>query len=163
VHADQIQQVMKKRRHRPLFLIDIAVPRDIEPEINSIDDVYLYNIDDLKGVAAANLKLRRREIQRAEEMVEESVLAFQSWLEQLTARPTLEKFEKFLDEVLERELGRIAKESEWNETRKKEVKDRLRHQLLHPPLEKIKEASQNGGVTRYLEALRSLFDLDHKP
>jgi glutamyl-tRNA reductase len=160
VHFGQVQEVMKRRRNRPLFLIDIAVPRDVEPEINAIDDVYLYNIDDLKGVAAANLRLRRHEIQAAEEIVEQAMTVFQSWLEQLEARPTLERFENFLNEILDRELKSLAENTGVSESQKNEVRDRLRAKLLHPPLEKIKQASQNGGVTRYLEALRSLFDLD---
>ncbi len=160
VHFQQVGEVMKRRRHRPLFLIDIAVPRDIEPEVHSIDDVYLYNIDDLKSVAAANLKLRRREIEAADKLVEEAVLNFQSWLEQLAARPTLERFEKHLNEILEKELSSFIRDAGIGEEKKNEIRDRLRSKLLHAPFEKIKEASQNGGVTRYLEALRSLFKLD---
>ncbi len=77
VHYEQVKKVMSNRRRRPLFLIDIAVPRDIESQVNSLDDVYLYNVDDLKGVSAANLRLRRREIQAAEAMVERAVLDYQ--------------------------------------------------------------------------------------
>ncbi len=160
VHKTQVQEVMKRRRHRPLFLIDIAVPRDVEAEINTLDDVYLYNVDDLKGVAAANLNLRRKEIQAAEEIVEEAVIGFHSWLEQLTARPTMERFEKFLTDTIDRELNTLAQEGHLSDDKKNEIRDRLRSRLLHAPFEKIKEASRNGGVTRYLEALRSLFKLD---
>src|SRR5207253_937482 len=80
--------VMTVRRSKPLFLIDIAVPRNIESEVNEVDDVYLYNVDDLKGVSASNLKLRRGEIRAAEDIVDESVVQYQSWVEQLAARPT---------------------------------------------------------------------------
>ncbi len=160
IHSRQVEEVMKRRRHRPLFLIDIAVPRDIEPDVHSIDDVYLYNIDDLKSVAAANIKLRRREIEAAEKLVEEAALSFQSWLEQLAARPTLERFESYLNEILEKELSSFIRDAGINEEKKNEIRDRLRSKILHAPFEKIKEASQNGGVTRYLEALRSLFKLD---
>lgn len=160
IHFEQVKRVMEARRHRPLFLIDIAVPRNIAPEVNSIADVYLYNVDDLKGVAAANLRLRRREIRAAEAVVEQAVIDYQSWLEQLKARPSLERFERFLDSILDRELSRFVKEIGANEGQKNEIHRRIRAKLLHPPLEKIKEASQNGGVTRYLEALHSLFGLD---
>ena len=101
VHFEQVKRVMDNRPHRPLFLIDIAVPRDIDPQINSLDNVYLYNIDDLKNVASSNLKLRRREIQAAEGMTEDAVTDFQAWMENLKARPTIENFEHFLDSVLE--------------------------------------------------------------
>ncbi len=160
VHFAQVEQLMKIRRNRPLFLIDIAVPRDIEAEINTLGDVYLYNIDDLKSVADANLKLRRAEVRSAERLAEEAVTRFQAWLEQLTARPTLERFEDFLNEILDQELGRTSGEAGLNEEKRNELRERIRAKLLHPTLEKIKEASMNGGVTRYLEALRSLFDLD---
>ncbi len=162
VHFEKVKSAMEARRRRPLFLIDIAVPRDIEPEINSIDDVYLYNIDDLKVVSEANLKLRKREVMAAEEMTERAVIDYQGWLERLKARPTLERFETFLSETLDRELLVLAKESGLSEARKKEIRERILAKLMHPPLEKIKEASQNGGVNRYLEALQSLFDLDKK-
>ncbi len=160
VHYDAVKRAMEARCHRPLFLIDIAVPRVIEAQVNSIDDVYLYNIDDLKGVAAANLKRRSREVQAAEALVEKAVLDYQGWLEQLKARPTLERFERFLDEVLEKELSRFGSEAGADPSKKEELRRRIRAKLLHPPHEKIKEASQNGGVQRYLEALHSLFDLD---
>ena len=162
VHYEQIQGVLARRHHKPLFLIDIAVPRNIEPRINTLDDVFLYNIDDLKGVSASNLRLRYREIEAAEKMIEGAMLAFQSWLEQLVARPTLERYEMFLDEILNRELVRFMAETGVSEEVKNRLQERLRAQLLHPPLEKIKEASLNGGVSRYVEALHALFDLDSK-
>ncbi len=162
VRFDQVKRVMEARRNRPLFVIDIAVPRDVEPHVNSIDDVYLYNIDDLKGVSAANLRLRRGEIKIAEEMVEKAVLDFQAWLEQLKARPVVERFEKFVDQILTAELDRFMEETAETEEKKKELRQRIRAKLLYHPLEKIKESSQNGGVNRYVEALHSLFGLDKK-
>ncbi|HTL48767.1 MAG TPA: glutamyl-tRNA reductase [Verrucomicrobiae bacterium] len=160
ITADQVRKVMAARRHRPLFVIDIAVPRNVDAHVHAIDDVYLYNIDDLKGVADANLNLRRKQMSDAEELTRAAVLAFSSWLEQLKARPTLERFETFLDQLIERELDSGLRESGLDEARKRKIKDNIRSRLLHAPIEKIKEASQNGGVKRYLEALRSLFDLD---
>lgn len=160
IHYDAVKRVMEARRYRPLFMIDIAVPRDVDPRVNSIDDVYVYNIDDLKGVAASNLRLRRAEMQAAEELVERAVVDYQAWLEQLKARPVLEQFEKFLDEVLEREFAALKEEMDAEQ--KNRLRQRIRSKLMHAPLEKIKDASRNGGVTRYLEALHSLFNLDKK-
>ena len=153
---------MASRKHKPLFMIDIAVPRDIEPEINALDDVYLYNIDDLKGVAASNLKFRQREIQAAEALVEKAVLDYQGWLERLKSRPVMESFENFVNQIVEKELEPLAQQRRITEEEKNQVRDRIRAKLMHPPLEKIKESSQNGGVKRYLEALHSLFNLDDK-
>jgi len=162
VHHDQVKRVMEARRHRPLLLIDIAVPRDIDPHINALDDVYLYNVDDLKGVAQANLRRRRGEIKAAATFVEEAVEKYQAWLDQLKARPTLEKFENFLDEILEEELGRGLPEPGSRHVDREAIRRRIRARLLHPPLTKIKEASENGGVSRYLETLQSLFDLNEE-
>ena len=160
VSFEQVKRVMDGRPHRPLFLIDIAVPRDIDARTNSLDNVYLYNIDDLKSVAASNLKLRRREVQAAEAMAENAVTDFQAWMENLKARPTLENFEEFLDNVLEQELARFSRETGFEESKKEELRQRIRAKLMHPTLEKIKQAAQNGGAARYLEALQSLFGLD---
>ncbi len=161
VHYDQVKRVMEARRYRPLFLIDIAVPRDVDASVNSLDDVYVYNIDDLKGVAAANLRLRRGEMQAAEERVERAVVEYQAWLEQLKARPVLEQFEKFVDEILDREFSTLQ-EKALDAAAQERLKQRIRAKLMHAPLEKIKDASKNGGVSRYLEALHSLFNLDDK-
>ncbi len=162
VKHEQVKKLMTERRHRPLFLIDIAVPRNVEATVHQIDDVYLYNVDDLKSVADRNLKHRGREIEKVESMVEKAMTSYQSWLLQLEARPTVESFEKHLDRILEEELGAFAKKSGIAEDRKNELRDRIRAKLLHGPLTKIKEASQNGGVARYLHALHSLFDLGPK-
>ncbi len=156
----QVAAVMSVRRDRPLFIIDIAVPRNVESQINEIDDVYLYNVDDLKGVAAANLKLRRGEIRSAEAIVDAAVAQYHSWVEQLSARPTVERFERFLNNVMESEIGLLARETGLSDDKKNQLISRLRTKLLHRPFEKIKEASQNGGVAKHLEALHSLFDLD---
>lgn len=163
IHYDQIKRVMSVRRGKPLFLVDIAVPRDIDPKVHSIEDVYLYNIDDLKGVSSSNLSRRAGEIKSAEAIVDRAVLDYQSWMEQLAARPTLERFESFLNEILEDEINRIGGRLNLNLDDRNEMRRRLRAKLVARPLEKIKEASQNGGVARYLEALHSLFHLDKKP
>lgn len=160
VHKEQVKRAMEARRYRPLLLIDIAVPRNIDASINQLDDVYLYNIDDLKGVSASNLRLRRKELVSAEQFCTNAVIHFQGWLERLKARPTLERFEGFLEELLSKEFDRLGRSANLDETKKEEVKQRIRAKLLHAPFEKIKQASENGGVSRYLEALHSLFDLD---
>ncbi len=152
--------VMTIRRGKPLFLIDIAVPRNIESEVNEVEDVYLYNVDDLKGVSASNLKLRRGGIRAAEDIIDQAVIQYQSWVEQLAARPTVERFEQFLNSVIDKELNELARETGMSQASKQQAADRLRAKLLHRPFERIKEASKNGGVLKHLEALHSLFDLD---
>lgn len=158
---DHVHSIMQARRHRPLFIIDIAVPRDVEQDVNGIDDVYLYNVDDLKGVADVNLRLRCKQIHSAEELAEEAVISFSSWLEQLAARPTLKRFESFVEDILERELEQSLRKTSLSAEERQQLKNRIQSRLMHAPIERIKEASRNGGVKRYLEALHSLFHLDH--
>lgn len=160
VSRAQVERVMKERRQRPLFFIDIAVPRDVDPGVQELDDVYLYNIDDLKGVAQSNLSLRGSEVTAAEAMTEEAVTAFAGWMEQLAARPTLSRFESFVGNILDSELEDLFRQAGVSDQERDRLKQRIRSQILHYPHEKIKEASRNGGVRRYLEAMHSLFSLE---
>lgn len=157
---EQVKEAMALRRNRPLCLVDIAMPRNIDPLVDSLADVYLYNMDDLKEIADANLRLRCAELRAAGSLVDKAVADFSGWLERLSARPTLQRFEQFLDSVLEQELGRVRPDRGFSEEDKDELRRRVRGKLLHPPAERIKEASRNGGIARYLEALEALFHLD---
>ena len=159
VKLDGVKRAIQKRRHRPLFLIDIAVPRNIEPEINSLDDVYLYNIDDLQEVAQSNLKLRRKEMREAEVHIERAVEEFQAWIEQLEAAPTIQLLQNYVDELIEEEMKHWTGLEEPERKRLEEFSRRLRSKFLHTPLETLKESSRLGTVRRTLEAIHSLFGL----
>lgn len=159
VQLESVRRVIEKRRHRPLFLIDIAVPRNIEPKINSLDDVYLYNIDDLQEVTQANLRLRRKEIQEAEALILEAVEEFQAWAEQLEAAPTVLLLQAHLDRLIDEEIARWGSLDEEEKQRLEEFARRLRSKFLHAPLETLKESSKLGTIRRTLEALHSLFRL----
>ncbi len=160
VHFHQVKDVIESRRHRPLFLIDISVPRNIVSEVNLLDGVHLYNIDDLKGVGDANLKQREKEICAAEEIIDKAVTDYEIWLDQLKARPTMKRFEKFLHETLEKELAACLKTSGVTDSAKERLRERICAKLTHVPYERLKEASRNGGAARYLEAIHSLFGLE---
>ncbi len=159
VKFDAVKRAMAKRRHRPLFLIDIAVPRNIEAQIHTLDDVYLYNIDDLEGVAQANLKLRRREIREAEGLIGEAVEEFLAWLEQLQAGPTIQSLQAYLDALVEEEIERFGGLSAQERERLIEFSRRLRSKFLHAPLEALKDSSRTGSVRKTLESIHSLFRL----
>lgn len=141
VKFETIKRVIEKRRHRPLFLIDIAVPRNIEPEVHSLDDIYLYNIDDLQEVAQANLRLRRKEIHEAEASIREAVEEFQAWVEQLEAGPTIQLLQSTLDELVEEEMARWGSLEKEEKERLEEFARRLRSKFLHAPLETLRESS----------------------
>ncbi len=156
---EQVSAVAAVRRRKPLFLIDIAVPRDIDPRVHELEDVYLYNVDDLQGVTEANLHLRRKQIADAEKIIIAAVHEFESWLESLRARPAMDRLEIHLDTILAQELSRLAGRAELDPQLVRETQYRIKSKILHEPYERIKEASKNGGVKRYLEAIYSLFNL----
>lgn len=160
VFRDEIQRQMEARKRRPLFIIDIALPRNVEPEVHALEDVYLYNVDDLKQVAAENVKMRRNEIQAAEELIDEAVISFKSWTTQVEARPTIELLEGHIGTILDEELSKV--EANLSEEQKQQLKNKIQARILSAPLEKIKDASRQGITQRYLHALRSLFRLDEK-
>ncbi len=159
VKFETVKRVIDKRRHRPLFLIDIAVPRNIESEVHSLDDVYLYNIDDLQEVAQANLRLRAKEIREAEAYIREAVEEFQAGVEQLEAGPTIQLLQDSLDQLARDEIQRWGNLEKEERERLEEFARRLRSKFLHAPLETLKESSRLGTVRRTLEAIQSLFRL----
>lgn len=156
---EHVSQALASRKGKPLFLIDIAVPRDIDPRVHELEDVYLYNVDDLKSVTEANLHLRRKQITEAEKIVASAMHEFESWLESLKARPVLNSLESHLDKILAQELGRLAGRADLDAEIVRETQHRIKSKILHEPYTQIKEASKNGGVKRYLEAIYSLFNL----
>ena len=84
-----MDEIISLRKNKPMFLIDIAVPRDIEPKVNDIDNVYLYDVDDLQGVVQANLKERKKEAEKAEAIINEEIIQFYRWLSTLEVKPTI--------------------------------------------------------------------------
>ena len=162
VKREAVKRAMEERRHRPLFLIDIGVPRNIEPEINTLDDVYLYNIDDLQEVAQSNLRLRRKEIRQAEALIEEAVEDYLGWVEQLQAGPTLQSLQEYFDSLIAEELERLGPLVPGEKKRFEEFARRLRSKFLHAPFEALKESSRTGSVRRTLESLHTLFRLPTK-
>jgi glutamyl-tRNA reductase len=156
---EMVTRAMESRRNRPLFLIDIAVPRNIEAEINSLDDVYLYDIDDLQGVAQANLRLRRKEVREAEAHVINAIEEFLAWVEGLEAGPTIQRLETYLDALIEEEIERFGALSIGEKARLVEFSRRLRSKFLHAPLETLKESSRLGTIRRTLEGIHALFRL----
>jgi glutamyl-tRNA reductase len=96
VKCEQVKKIMDERRHRPIFLIDIAVPRNVDPGVSQLDSVYLYNVDDLKSVADRNLKERSREIGKVEIMIDKAMTHYGNWLRQFGAKSGAEYFEQLL-------------------------------------------------------------------
>jgi glutamyl-tRNA reductase len=109
IRAQDLKGVLKRRKNRPMFFIDIAVPRDVAPDVNSLDNVYLYDIDDLREVVEENLANRRDEAAKARHIVDEEAGAFMRWMEQLHTQPTIVEFIRRGERIVEEELGRTLR------------------------------------------------------
>jgi glutamyl-tRNA reductase len=159
VKFEDIKSVMNERHHKPLFFIDIAVPRDVDPRVSEIDDVYLYDIDDLKGVSHENLKLRKKEIAKCEVIIEREMESFGQWHEFLEAGPVVQKLTAYFDEIVEREVSKATGKFRGKESELRNLIQKIKASLLHAPIEKLKESVRIGSMERYLETLHSLFQL----
>ena len=146
-----MQRVLAGRRGRPLFIIDIAVPRDVEPAVNTLDGVYLYDIDDLQQVVDANLEERKRAAEAAGRQIEEEVAAFERWLQSLEVTPTIVSLRRSFQEVgekeIERQRRRLADLSEEQRHAVEELTRAVVNKLLHAPLRHLREAASAGQAT----------------
>ncbi|MDQ7017036.1 MAG: glutamyl-tRNA reductase [Gammaproteobacteria bacterium] len=157
-----VEHALKVRKHRPMFMVDIAVPRDIESQVSELDDVYLYTVDDLEEVIEENLQSRREAAAQAEEIIEVHVERFMAWLRSLDSVDTIKAYRQqaqhIQQDVLEQAQKRLAQGRPANE-----VLDYLAHtltnKLLHTPSKQLREAGQNG-QRELIIAARELFNLN---
>jgi len=142
-----MQEVLKERKQKPVFLIDISVPRNIDPAINELDNVYLYDIDDLQGVVDSNILERKKEAEKAERIIDEEVEKFQKWLSSLDSVPTIIALRKKAEDIKEAELRDFFnKFPDIDEKKKKAViqlASTIVNKLLHPPTAALKEDSED--------------------
>jgi glutamyl-tRNA reductase len=161
-----MRQVMKKRKNRPLFFIDIAVPRDIDPEINKIDNIYLYDVDDLQDVVEVNMEERKREAALAEEIIDEMALKFLNWKKSLQIVPTIVELRKKVEGAVKCEVLRTMKDNNLEKSFESEsverMVDSLCSRLLHDPISFLKNPGSHRDVQSYLLLVRNLFNLDDK-
>lgn len=147
---NQMQQVMKERKNRPVFLIDISVPRNIDPEINDLNNVYLYDVDDLKGVVDTNILERRKEAKKAEDIIEEEIETFKKWLSSLDSVPTVialrEKAEAIRKEEMEKLLNRFPEIGEKEKKAIEGMAGSIIHKLIHAPTVALKEDSEDKDI-----------------
>jgi glutamyl-tRNA reductase len=159
-----VQDVMRARPERPLFIIDIALPRDVEPGVGDLEQVFLYNIDDLQGIVKENLARRSAELERAETIVEEEVSKFTAWLQSRDVIPTVVALRQRFDDIRRSELARLEPKvaSLPPEARERldEVTRLIMEKLLLGPTEQLKAEAEESAAARYSEALTRLFRLD---
>jgi glutamyl-tRNA reductase len=156
---DQVERALPARKGRPLFLIDLAVPRDLDPAIHELDDCYLYNIDDLEAVVAETLAGRRREAERAEGIVAEEADRFRDWQASLDVVPAITSLRARAEEIRAAELDR-AKLNDSERRAADSVTAAVLNKLLHLPTIRMKEAAAAADGVIYADAVRHLFGLE---
>ena len=165
IRARDIRVALKARKNRPMFFIDIAVPRDIDPDVNGLDNVYLYDIDDLREVVEENLATRRDEAAKATEIVNEEVAYFSKWLASLDMQPTIvdliKKSQAIAEEELAKTLKRLGPVDDSTRDALEAMASSLVRKLNHDPIMFLKHGgmSQEGNGPR-ISVMRRIFNLD---
>jgi glutamyl-tRNA reductase len=164
IGAGDLEEVMRRRRQKPMFFIDIAIPRDIDPGVNDVENVYLFTVDDLQEVVASNLQQRKEEANKAESIVNEEIGQFFKWLSSLEVTPTIIALRNRFDEIRKAELEKTL--AGWKDIppdgqkRLEALTNAIMNKLLHPPTTLIKQAGQGGRTDLYVDAVRALYGLE---
>lgn len=156
-----IETALKQRKHRPFFMVDLAVPRDIESEVGELDDVYLYTVDDLEGVVEDNKRARQMAAQAAVPIIQDSVADFMRWQRGLKAADTIKELRQHVKQISDDNLNRALKMLQ-NGTSPEEALAFYAHnfcnKLLHQPSIKLRQAAENN-KPKLIKAAQNLFDL----
>jgi glutamyl-tRNA reductase len=164
ITAGMVSTALHRRKNRFLFLIDIAVPRDIDPAAGDIDNVFLYNIDNLQDIVDGNIKNRGQEAEKAEAIIEEEVMKYIHWHNTLEVVPTVVSLKGKAEGIVR---GELEKSFSWMQNMTPEERKNIEilvgsimNKILHDPIISLKEESQNYGAMSYVAALRRLFKLE---
>jgi glutamyl-tRNA reductase len=163
LHADTVAAALRRRRGRPMFFIDIAVPRDLDPSINGLDGAYLYDLDDLEQVVEQSVAGRRGEAARAERIVLAEVDEFRAWWASRDVVPAIVALRARAEEIRRGELARLAPRlAELSPGERKVVESltaQIVNKLLHAPTVRLKEAAATADGQTYAQTVRELFGL----
>ncbi|KJD37742.1 glutamyl-tRNA reductase [Paenibacillus jamilae] len=163
---NRVEASMKRRQSRPLFMIDIAVPRDLDPAIGELQNVFLYDIDDLEGIVESNLEMRRTEAAKIEHMIEDELSEFYQWLKTMGVRPVIralqEKSESIHQDTLESLFNKLPELDE----RQRKVISRLTksmlNQMMHDPINRVKELAVQKQGNEALDMFSHIFALEDR-
>jgi glutamyl-tRNA reductase len=165
IKKDAVKEIMKERKNRSLFFIDIAVPRDIDPSINKLTNAYVYDIDDLNGIIDDNIEVRNKEAVKGERIVDESVIKFSQWIEELKVVPTIIALKEKMNGIaiceINKTIRNLSNPSAEDKEALKRMTESMINKILHNPITLLK--SKNNHIKReaeYLNVLRNLFDLN---
>lgn len=166
VTLDSFVSIWQKRSQRPMLILDLAVPRDFDPRIGSISDVYLYSVDDLQQVCDRNIELRQAEWPRAERIIDDETKKFLSEMIHRGTGPTIQRLREQADRTKQDELSRLLSRlqahgmDDYTEREVKAAFERLVNKLLHPPLQSLRDEVDQPHHATLLDSLRRLFNLD---
>ena len=161
------EQVIRNRRNKPVFFIDIAVPRDVDPAVNDLDNVFVYDIDDLQQVIDANMKERMKEASRAEEIVDREVRAFYTRMQSRDVAPTIVQLRDTVEKVRREEIERHrrllrdlpAAQQEAALAALDQVTQSLMNKILHHPISQMKEMAGDPEGADFIETVRKIFNI----
>ncbi len=164
VERSQVKGVMRSRRNRPLFFIDIAVPRDIDPKINNLNNAFIYDIDDLKDVVDENIESRQQEATKGERIVDEAVIRFREWYDNMDVVPTIIALRSKIDNIAQSEINKTLRSLEHlsdDDCRAiRRMANAMTQKILHDPTVLLKGNGFHGDKSIYIDIARKLFKLD---
>ncbi|HBH61232.1 MAG TPA: glutamyl-tRNA reductase [Nitrospiraceae bacterium] len=159
---DQVHKIMKERRQKPMFIIDISVPRNIDPRINDLDNVYLYDVDNLQGIIDTNIQERAKEAEKAEQIVDEEIGSYLKWTAALTATPTIvalrNKAEEIRKDELEKTLKKMGPLEEKTIRAIEQLTSSIVNKLVHPPTAALKAEEED--KEQMLGIIQKLYNLE---
>lgn len=163
VGPEMVEKALKRRRWQPMFFIDIAVPRDLDPRIAKVDSAFLYDIDDLTQIVEKNVKDRGQAAQQAETIIAQEIPAFVQWLESLDVVPTIVGLRRKMEETRDQELARILAtwpdQDEEGRRRLEAFARLLVNKMLHTPTSRLRQLAGEENGELYVDAARKLFEL----
>ena len=164
VTREQVKAITRRRRNRPIFFIDIAVPRNIDPEINRLTNSYVYDIDDLKGVIDESIENRNKEAIKGERIVDEAVIGFRQWYDNLDVVPTIVSLREKMDGIAQTEIKKTLRALKHLSDDDRQAITRMTsamiNKILHDPLLLLKSNGYHQNKSAYLDLTRKLFKLD---
>jgi glutamyl-tRNA reductase len=161
------EKLMALRKNKPMFFIDIAVPRDVDPEMNKIDGIFVYDIDDLQQAVSSHVADRKKEAEKAEAIVNGEVEKFHARLQTLDVVPTIVNLQEHLETIRQAEIdrvrGRLGSMTTDQEMAVEALTRGIVNKIMHTPISTLKTAARDPESTTVIELVRRLFNLHDNP
>ncbi|MEJ2545918.1 MAG: hypothetical protein P8Y99_17795, partial [Calditrichaceae bacterium] len=156
--SELLNPVCKKRNYEPIFIIDLAIPRDIDPKVEDIDGVFLYNLDNLNEIVAVNLEKRKKEIPKAQEIIDDSIAEFKKWVVSHSMAAVIGRIKKHFDSIRVKELDRLRKRLPNNGIKEIDyLTQSIMNKVVHQHIKMLKKSSSD--PERYQEQVELFFEL----